>query len=71
MTTRIKNDTPSQRIRNDVTNTRISAFQTGKTGMPGISVGMPIGLLLALTYSGPATIGSFGDFRPNTRIANT
>ena len=61
---------PNSQIRNSVPSSRVSAFQTGKTGEPRISIGMPIGLLLSLTYAEALDISSFGDFRPTSRISN-
>ena len=72
--TRIQNMTPNVRIRNEFPNIRVPSFQTGRAGeiVTIITAGMPIGLLLALTYAENFRVEApFGDFRPNTRILNT
>lgn len=58
------------RIENAVPNARTSSFQTAREdSVASISVGMPIGLLLALTYASvPASDFFYGDYRPNARI---
>lgn len=74
--TRITNTpqpTPNSRIWNTVANVRSSNFQGG-VAVPEqmlISAGMPIGLLLALTYAAAITTPAmyFGP-RPNARIFN-
>lgn len=69
---------PNARISNTSPSARVSSFQVGRTGtgemINPIVAGMPMGLLLVLTYSGPATSNTevpYGDFRPNARIENT
>jgi hypothetical protein len=81
---RIRNAVLSSNIRGVEPHTRASSFQTTVTGNPssdssgggvgGITAGMPIGLLLALTYAAAAGGGVityatvYGDWRPNVRI---
>lgn len=64
----IKNNTPNAQIRNSVTNTHISAFQTTRSGDGMIAQGTPIGLLLVLTYTENVNLPFYGDFRPNVSI---
>ena len=68
---------PNARLQNPVPNSRVSSYQTGRSGVgeviSSISAGMPIGLLLVLTYAGSVASGSevaYGDFRPSNRIFN-
>ena len=68
---KITNTIPNSYRKTDTPNSRVSSFQTGTTGLPTLSVGMPIGLLLTLTYSAGVGLGSFSDFRPSSRIVNT
>ena len=65
----IRNDVPNSAIRNTVPNSRVSAFQTIGV-VDHIKVGMPIRLLLSLTYASNIQ-QVFGEFRPNSRIVNT
>lgn len=72
---RITNMVAATGIKNTFPNVRVSSFQTGElvsAVVNSIDVGMPVGLLLALTYSAdfdvtvPATYR--GDYRPTVRI---
>ena len=74
---RIQNSVSNSRLRSDNPNARVSSFQVGRSGVGEIInpivAGMPIGLLLVLTYAESAISGneaSYGDFRPNVRIVN-
>ena len=65
------------RLQNPVPNSRVSSYQTGRSGVGEvinpISAGMPIGLLLVLTYAGNAISEAeraYSDFRPSSRIFN-
>ena len=65
---RVDSPTPNARIGYGRLNARVSAFQTGRTNDQQILPGMPIGLLLALTYAESHSVADYGDFRPNVRI---
>ena len=73
---RIHNPKVDTGIRSSYPNTRVSNFQTTRSGESAITqtlgVGSPIGLLLVLTYAEEIvttqTLGFFGDYRPNVRI---
>ena len=65
---------PNSKIYNSFPSSRVSAFQTGKTGLSSLfdlSAGRPIGLLLVLTYAGDLVSGGLTEFRPVSRISNT
>ncbi len=70
-TVRIHNTVANASIKSSFPNARVSSFQTGRTGDRAILPGMPIGLLLALTYSEPHSINNYGDYRPTVRITST
>lgn len=72
---RTHKSTVDSRSKNDIVNSRVSSFQQGIKSSPTTVehlIGTPLGLLLALTYSGDLTDSIsatfFGDFRPNVRI---
>ena len=74
---KIQNQFPNVGIKSIIPNSGVSAFQGGvKTAALSsnlIKKGMPIGLLLALTYdrtriSSDVPAVYFGEFRPNIRI---
>ena len=69
MNSRVSNTIPNSRRSNDSPISRISSFQTGRTG-DDIIPGSPIGLLLVLTYSERFTSRTYGEFRPTSRIVN-
>lgn len=70
----VTNGLPNALIKSTLPYVRVSNFQTGRkeTGAT-ISAGMPIGLLLALTYGAASQNPDiyFGDHRPNVRIRTT
>ena len=72
---RITNTIAATGIKSTFPNVRVSSFQTGElvsAVVNSIEAGMPVGLLLAMTYSTdfdvmvPATYR--GDYRPTVRI---
>lgn len=68
----IKNTVPNVLRKNGIPNAWVSKFQTTRSG-EGITIlaGMPIGLLLTLTYAeGFQNLAQYSDFRPNVRIKN-
>lgn len=68
---RVDSPSPNARIGYGRPNARVSSFQTGRTNDRPILPGMPIGLLLALTYAEMHAINNFGDHRPNVRLRTT
>lgn len=67
---RIQNTVPNVGIQRIVPSVRASSFQTTRSGDALITVGMPIGLLLSLTYTANQNPGFYGDYRPTVRIAS-
>ena len=68
---RISNTGANIRIRDGLPSVRISSYQTGiLVAAVSHPAGMPIGLLLALTYAGDITDAAVyrGDQRPNVNI---
>lgn len=69
---RIPTSSPNVRTPAALLNVRVSNFQTTKSDdvMNNITIGMPIGLLLALTYAEPhdGANAFYGDYRPTVRI---
>lgn len=70
---KIYNAIPNVGIKNYYPNVSVSSFQTTRDSDPTITVtpGMPMGLLLALTYTDNPPLPFYGDQRPNVRILNT
>lgn len=75
---RIHNQAANARIGYSAPNARVSSFQSGISEpafLTSIMPGMPIGLLLALTYATDMSFVTppvyFGDVRPNVRITST
>ena len=70
---RVTNEITNSRIRNDIPNSRILMGNTGVASQvtSNFTAGMPIGLLLVLTYASDFTENIttfFGDLRPNARV---
>lgn len=76
--TRLTNAVPSARSAGGGPNARVSAVQSGlktaASSVMSISSGMPIGLLLALTYAADIVTTTeaefYSDYRPSVRITN-
>lgn len=69
MSSRITNTIPNSSVFNAKPNSRVSNFQTTKSGEQNTPAGSPIGLLLSLTYATPQKkVGFYSDFRPTARI---
>ena len=69
--TRVRNDVPNSRVSMGLPISRVTSFQGGiRSQVTKIRVGMPIGLLLALTYSKAITfsIQYLGEGRPNSYV---
>ena len=65
---KVFNSIPNARAVNAIPQAAVSSFQTTKAG-DFITPGMPIGLLLVLTYAEQSQAGgSYSDFRPNASI---
>lgn len=70
--TRIRNVTPNVRRINDLPNIRVSSKSVTPSSNTFTVIGVPIGLLLTLTYAEKFTIlGSSDFFRPHIDIRNT
>jgi len=71
---RVVNTIPQITRKTDFPQSRVSRFQTGKIGEPKIisKIGVPIGLLLTLTYIEEVSLSSlfYSDFRPTARVTN-
>lgn len=70
---KIQNTVPNARLVATVPNVRVTkSYTTTTVGAASISVGMPIGLLLALTYAtaqgGSLTTTTTSDTKPSVRI---
>ena len=77
MPNRIQNTSPNAGIKNAVPTARVSSFNAGELTAgftTTITPGMPIGLLLALTYATNIDVITppvyLGEFRPSSRITN-
>lgn len=74
---RVQNTTPNVGIKTAIPIARVPSFNAGEltAGLTTtITPGMPIGLLLALTYATSIDVVTppvyLGEFRPNIRITN-